>query len=111
MEDVRPVLVDQDAFRVVIVKGIAGDVLALVDDQDSFPGAGCQALGQHAPGEPGADDQVVERLDLSGPVTAAIFFYVKVHGDAGMVASEWRVIVSFFCSSSSLAAMLDSIRV
>ena len=33
MEDVRPVAVDQDAVVVVVVVGVAGDVVAAVDHQ------------------------------------------------------------------------------
>ena len=69
VKDVRAVLVDQNAGRVVVVEGVAGDVVALVDDQDAFAHAVGQALGQHSPGEARADDEVIETLEPFLPGT------------------------------------------
>ena len=60
VEDVRPVLVDEDAVLVVVVVGVAADVRPLVDDQDLLAGACRQPLREHAAGEAGADDEIVE---------------------------------------------------
>ena len=59
MEDVRPVLVDQDAVVVVVVVGVAADVVAPVDDEHALPELRRQALGHHRAGEAGPDDQHV----------------------------------------------------
>ncbi len=65
VEDVRAVRVDQDAVVVVVVVGIAADVGAPVDEQDLLAGLRGQALGQHAAGEAGPDDQIVEHDVIS----------------------------------------------
>ena len=60
MEDVRAVGVDEDAGVVVAVVGVAADVRALVDDQHAQAQLAGEPLRQHAAGEAGADDEVVE---------------------------------------------------
>ena len=53
--DVRAVTVDEDTVGIGFVTGVAADVRALVDDQDLLASAG-EALGDHAAGETGADN-------------------------------------------------------
>jgi hypothetical protein len=60
VEDVRPVRVDEDALVVVAVVGVAADVRPFLDHQHALPEPARQPLGQHAAGEAGADDQVIE---------------------------------------------------
>ena len=66
VEDVRPVLVDEDAGVVVVVVGVAADVRALVADQHLLAGVGGEPLGEVAAGEAGADDQIIEHGASSG---------------------------------------------
>src|SRR5690606_23129130 len=54
--------VDQHPGFVEVVVGVAADVRAPVDHQHALVEAGGQALGEHAAGEAGADDQVVVAL-------------------------------------------------
>ncbi len=70
VEDVRPVAMDQHARFVVIIVGVAADVRPPVDDQHALVQPGGQTLGQHAAGEPGADDQVVEATPGAGGTIA-----------------------------------------
>ena len=58
VEDVRPVFVDEDARLVVVVVGVARDVVAAVHDEDFFVANARQALGQHAAGKTRSYDQV-----------------------------------------------------
>ncbi len=60
MEDVRAVAVDQHAGFVVMIVGIAADVRPAIDHQHALVQPGRQPLGQHAAGETGPDDQVIE---------------------------------------------------
>ncbi len=60
VEDVRAVAVDQHAGLVVVVVGIAGDMRAPVDHQHALVQPRGKALGKHAAGKAGADDEVVE---------------------------------------------------
>jgi hypothetical protein len=60
VEDVRAVRMNQHARVVVPVVGVAADVRPLVHQQHALAQDGSQPLGQHAAGEPGADDEVVE---------------------------------------------------
>ncbi len=57
MEDVRSVLVDEETGVVVVVVGVAGDVGTLLHHEHLRPVLARQPLGQHAAGEPGADNQ------------------------------------------------------
>ena len=60
VEDVRAVLVHQDAGFVVAVVGVAADVGAPVDDQHALVPHVGETLGQDAAGEARADDQPVK---------------------------------------------------
>ena len=60
VEDVRPVLVHEDAGLVVVIVGVAADVRAAVADQHLLARVGGQPLGDRRAGEAGADDQVIE---------------------------------------------------
>ena len=60
VEDVRAVAVNQHAGFVVVIVGVAGDMRAPVDHQHALVQAPGQPLGEHAAGETGADDQVIE---------------------------------------------------
>ena len=66
VKDVRPVAVDQHAGFVVMIVCIAADVRAPVDHQHTLVKPGRQPFGQHAAGETGADDQVVEAAPTIG---------------------------------------------
>ena len=56
MEDVRAVGVDQHAMLIDLVKGVATDVGALVNDQDRVASFGQFACADAA-GEAGSDDE------------------------------------------------------
>src|SRR3954467_1210823 len=58
----RPVLVHQQAIVVVVVVGVPTDVGPLVHEQHFFAADLCQALGNHAAGKPGTDNQVIKHL-------------------------------------------------
>ena len=60
VEDVRPILVNEDAVLVVLVVGVSADMRALVDDENLFAGTCRQPLREHAAREPGADHEIVE---------------------------------------------------
>src|SRR5262249_41645958 len=62
MEDVRPILVDQDAIFIVAVVGVPADMVPLVDDQNSLPGLAGQPLGEHAARKSRPDDQIIKHL-------------------------------------------------
>ena len=62
VEDVRTVFVHQDAGLVVVVEGVAGDVVALVDDEHALAHAVGETLCEHGPGQPGAHNKIVEPL-------------------------------------------------
>ena len=66
MEDVRAVLVDQQAGGVEPVIGVAADMAAAVDQQHALVALAGQPLGQHAAGEAGADDEPVKHGGKSG---------------------------------------------
>ncbi len=65
MEDVRAVLMDQDAGFVVAVIGVPADMGAPVDDEHAFVPHVRETLGQDAAGKARADDQPV----IHDPVT------------------------------------------
>ena len=67
VEDMRSILVDQNAVLVVIVEGVAADVRPLVADQHALAGMSGQTLGDGGAGKAGADDQVVEHDVLQAP--------------------------------------------
>src|SRR5208337_4956139 len=62
VEDVRPVAMDQHPGCVVLVVGVAANVIALVYNDDEMPRRG-QSLGNDTAGEAGANDQ--DRHELS----------------------------------------------
>ncbi len=62
VEDVRPILVDQDARLVEMVVGVAADMRPPVDDQHVRVVLAGQPLGDHRAGEAGADDEIVVGL-------------------------------------------------
>jgi hypothetical protein len=57
MEDVWPVLVHKHAVLVVVVVGIARDVISAVDDEDSLPVLGGQALSHDRAGIAGSNNE------------------------------------------------------
>ena len=59
MEDVRPVLVNQQAGIVVAVVGVAADVRPAVDDEDALVALARETFRKHAAGKAGADDQPI----------------------------------------------------
>ena len=67
MKDVWAVLVHEDACLVVVVVGVATDVIAPVDEDDALAGHRRQPLREDAAGETCADDHVVEGLRLAAP--------------------------------------------
>ena len=60
VEDVRPVLMHEDARVVVVVVRVPADMRAFVDNQDLLAGIHCQPFGHDAAGEAGADDEVIK---------------------------------------------------
>ena len=59
MEDVRAVLVDQQAVIVVAVVGIAADVRAAVDEEDALVALARETFRENAAGEARADNQPI----------------------------------------------------
>ena len=72
VENVRAVRVDEYTGVVVAVVGIAADVRPAVDHQHLAAELAGKALGQHGAGETGADDEVVESGQRSGPFGRAL---------------------------------------
>ena len=66
VEDVRPIAVHEDAGLVILVVGVAGDVIALLDDEHAQPPLLGQLAGGHGTGESGADDHRVKVGDVDG---------------------------------------------
>jgi hypothetical protein len=60
MEDVRPVLMNEHTSVVIVVEGVAPDVIAFVDDQNFFAGIVRQPLRHDAAGEAGSNDEIVK---------------------------------------------------
>ena len=60
VENVRAVFVDQDARLVVMVVGVARDVVAAVHDEDLLVANARQPFGQDAAGETRPDDQIIK---------------------------------------------------
>jgi hypothetical protein len=60
MEDVRSVLVDQNAGFVVVVVGVAADVRPLVADDHFLPAVRRQPLRNRGAGEASTNHQIVE---------------------------------------------------
>jgi hypothetical protein len=60
MENVRSVLVDQDARVVEVVVGVAGDVVPLLDDEHLLVVLAGESLGQHAPRKSRPNHHVIE---------------------------------------------------
>ena len=67
-----PYLVDEDADLVGVVEGVAGDVIAPVDDEHAAIEHAREALGEHAAGKAGADHEDVERLSHAGRDSALL---------------------------------------
>ena len=59
MEDVRAVAMDEDAGAIEVVKGIAADVVALVDKQNPFSHRARKPFREHAAGKACPNDEVV----------------------------------------------------
>jgi hypothetical protein len=59
VEDVRAVFVIEDPGLVLLVIGIAADVVSPVDQQDPRAALAGEAFGKDRAGEAGADNQVV----------------------------------------------------
>ena len=59
VEDMRPILVDEDSGIVEAVIGVAADVRAPVDQQDVGVVLARQPLGENRAGEARADDQII----------------------------------------------------
>ena len=64
MEDMRAVVVDENARGVVGVVRIAADVQAFVDEQHLPPTLGRQPFSHHRPSKTGANDKIVEHMFL-----------------------------------------------
>jgi hypothetical protein len=64
VEDVGAILVDQHSSRVSSVKGIAGHMRTLVDDQHPFVALAREAFSQDASGKPSADHQPIIHVRL-----------------------------------------------
>jgi hypothetical protein len=60
VEDVRPVLVHEQACFVVMIVGVAADVRPAIADEDLLARVGGEPLGNRCAGEPCADDKVIE---------------------------------------------------
>ena len=67
VEDVRAVAMDEHAVLVVVVVGVAGNVVAPVDHQHPLVALRGEPLGDHRPGVAGADDEHVEGLSVGRP--------------------------------------------
>src|SRR4051812_7362915 len=60
MENMRPIRMNEHAVLIMPIESVAADVRSLFDDEDSRVEFARQPLGQHAAGETGTDDQIVE---------------------------------------------------
>src|SRR5690348_9186783 len=68
MEDVRPVLVDQEAGFIVSVIGIAADMRPTVDQKHLFVTLAREPFGNDAAGEPGADHEPIKHGRLRSQI-------------------------------------------
>ena len=59
MKDVWAVTMDEDTGLIVVVEGIAADVIAFIDQQDALVGDAGKPFRENAAGKPSADDEVV----------------------------------------------------
>ena len=59
MENVRPILVNENAGGVGMIVGVAADVIAPVADQHLLSEPGGETFGEHTPGKARPDDEVV----------------------------------------------------
>ena len=64
MEDVRPILVNQESAFVVVVVRVATDMRTFVDDEHPLAAVRGKTLRHDATREARPDDQVVEHLSL-----------------------------------------------
>ena len=64
VEDVRPVLVYEQARFVVVIVGVAADVRPAIADEHLLARVGGEPLGNRCAGEPCADNQVIEHGTL-----------------------------------------------
>ena len=80
---------DKDSVFIVIIIGVPGNMRAPVDDQDFFSGTGCQPFRQHAAGETGTHNQIIERLhstrsiSVSAVSVSCFFFELQIYRNAG----------------------------
>ena len=65
-EIMRAVGVEEDAGGIVMIVGVAGDVVAAIDDQAACAALAGEPLGEHRPGEARADDEVINLLRHAG---------------------------------------------
>ena len=89
--DVRAILVDQDAGLVLVVVGVAGDVVAALEDGDLHAAGLGEATGADGAGVARADDDGVE--GLGGKVsrqTALDAHVVPLKGTMGLWAPGAR---------------------
>ena len=66
MKYVRPIFMHEYPCRVVMIVGIAADMVALVNYQHFFVGLASESLGDHASCESGSNYQVIEGLVVVG---------------------------------------------
>jgi hypothetical protein len=60
VEDMRAILVNENAGLVVSIVGIAADMRPAIDHQDLFVTLARQPFGNNAPGETGTDDEPIK---------------------------------------------------
>src|SRR5665213_56335 len=65
MEDMRAILVDQNAVLVVMIVSVAANVRALIANQHTAVRTACQTLSKHASSKTRAHHEVIEHGGLS----------------------------------------------